>query len=226
MYTKQIVIGFYLQCSWSERRQGKTLMNSSSHLWETLAQLIKVTDVLLPRTSLFYPQNLYFPLVYWFLVIERERLSNIFIWELRGAKTWEGKCIMTWRGVEAMSGELRRRQSVSGKLFTIYWRTERLARGRKGRANEKSIQSQVSPLMDEEDTWIDEKALSPVASWLTSLLFWLVAQWKDSVYQIMEYMTGSSLCIQVTNRSVLLCCFEEGWLISRLGRAWIFTTET
>lgn len=34
----------------------------------------------------------------------------------------------------------------------------------------KSIQSQESPLMDEEDTLIDEKALSPVASWLTSSL--------------------------------------------------------
>lgn len=37
-------------------------------------------------------------------------------------------------------------------------------------ANEKSIQSQVNLLMDEEDTLIDEKALSPVASWLTSSL--------------------------------------------------------
>lgn len=31
-------------------------------------------------------------------------------------------------------------------------------------ANEKSIQSQVNLLMDEKDTLIDEKALSPVAS--------------------------------------------------------------
>ena len=35
--------------------------------------------------------------------------------------------------------------------------------------------------MDEEDALIDEKAFSPVASWLTSSLFWLVAQWKDSM---------------------------------------------
>lgn len=50
--------------------------------------------------------------------------------------------------------------------------TERLARGRRGGASggKKSIQSQESPLMDEEDTLIDEKALSPVASWLTSSL--------------------------------------------------------
>lgn len=109
-------------------------MSSLSHLWEALAQLITVTDVLLPRTFLFHPQNLYFPLVYWFLVIEQEWLWNVFIWELRDAKMWEGKCIMIYRRPERMSGGLRRRQSVSGKLFTI-WLKDRETHQRKKRGS-------------------------------------------------------------------------------------------
>lgn len=74
-----------------------------------------------------------------------------------------------------LKGELIRwveKDSREGSLYLGNYsqfdlRTERLARGRI--RNEKSIQSQVNLLMDEEDTLIDEKALSPVASWLTSL---------------------------------------------------------
>lgn len=39
-------------------------MNSYYLIYEALAQLMKVTDVLLPRTFLFHLKNLYFPLVY------------------------------------------------------------------------------------------------------------------------------------------------------------------
>lgn len=78
---------------WKKSRENanKLLM---SHLWEALAQHMKVTDVLLPRTFLFHPENLYSPLVHWFLVTEQEWLFNIFIWELvarvgGGQNVWE-----------------------------------------------------------------------------------------------------------------------------------------
>lgn len=137
---------------------------------------MKVTDVLLPRTFLFHPRNLYFPLVYWFLVIEQEWLLNISICELGVPECEKEKNasllkeeLMGWVEKNSRHGSL-----YLGNYLQFEWRTERLVRGRKGGAmkwNEKSIQSQVSLLMDEEDTLIDEKALSPVASWLISSLF-------------------------------------------------------
>lgn len=167
------VIVLYLKCSWTGRSRGKMPMNSYYLIYEALAQLMKVTDVLLPRTFLFHLKNLYFPLVYWFLVIELEWLLNIFIWELGGGAEYERENASVLKG--KLMGWLEKNWREGGSLYLgndlqFDWRTERLAR-KTGGTNEKSIQSQVNPLMDEEDTLIDEKALCPVASWLPSSLF-------------------------------------------------------
>lgn len=151
---------------WKKSRENATELWLSHYekLWHSLWkwQMFCFLEPFVP------PGNLSFPLVYWFLVIEWEWLLNIFIWELGVPERERGKA-------SVLKGELIRwveKDSREGSLYLGNYsqfdlRTERLARGRK--RNEKSIQSQVNLLMDEEDTLIDEKALSPVASWLTSL---------------------------------------------------------
>lgn len=111
-----------------------------------------------------------------------------------------------------------------GNYLQFCWKTERLARGKTEDANEKSIQSQVHPLMDEGDTLRDEKALSVVASWLTSSLFWLVAEWKDSMWHTVEYIIVNWL-IQTNNK--LKCSFLFRWEATDFSFrwGWIFATK-
>jgi hypothetical protein len=89
-----------------------------------------------------------------------------------GYQLWEKKYIYqylkeSWWGW--MEGAQEKVICIS-EWFTVDWRTQRLARARRGNKWEKHP-ILGNPLMDEQDSLTNEKALSPVASWLFSSLF-------------------------------------------------------
>lgn len=90
-------------------------------------------------------------------------------------------------------------------------------------ANEKSIQSWGIPLMDEQHSLTDEKALSLVASWLLSSLFLAcnaVEIFSIRVYGI--YKPADTLIINWSVFVVVEASFWWGAIDFSLGMVWIF----